>query len=103
MVAFAAIGASAEAPPPSTLVGLKPLPHQGRSAIFALAVDPINNQVLIAGNSQGSLLRSTDGGAAWASVHSGTAVPTTIAFSPFKPGLVLAGTRGGGALLSGDG
>src|SRR5216683_2749847 len=100
---FAATGAFAQAPPPSTWVALTPLPHQGRSAIFALAVDPINNQVLIAGNSQGSLLRSTDGGAAWASVHSGTAVPTTIAFSPFKPGLVLAGTRGGGGLLSGDG
>jgi photosystem II stability/assembly factor-like uncharacterized protein len=100
---FAAIGAFAQAPPPSTWMALTPLPHQGRSAIFALAVDPINNQVLIAGNSQGSLLRSTDGGAAWASVHSGTAAPTTIAFSPFKPGLVLAGTRGGGALLSGDG
>ncbi len=82
---FAATGAFAQAPPPSTWVALTPLPHQGRSAIFALAVDPINNQVLIAGNSQGSLL------------------PTTIAFSPFKPGLVLAGTRGGGGLLSGDG
>jgi photosystem II stability/assembly factor-like uncharacterized protein len=103
VVAFAAIGVSAEAPAPSTWVALKPLPHQGRSAIFALAVDPSNNQVLIAGNSEGSLLRSTDAGSTWASVHSGKSVPTTIAFSPFKPGLVLAGTRGGGALLSSDG
>lgn len=102
MVAFAAIAAAAQPPPPSTWVALNPLPHQGRSAIFALAVDPINNQVLIAGNSQGSLLRSTDGGLTWAAVHSGTSAPTTITFSPFKPGLVLAGTRGGGALLSGD-
>jgi photosystem II stability/assembly factor-like uncharacterized protein len=102
MVTFAAIGASAEAPPPSTWVALKPLPHQGRSAIFALAVDPINNQLLIAGNSQGSLLRSVDAGSTWASVHSGTSVPITIAFSPFKPGLILSGTRGGGALLSSD-
>jgi photosystem II stability/assembly factor-like uncharacterized protein len=103
VVAFAAIGVSAEAPAPSTWVALKPLPHQGRSAIFALAVDPSNNQVLIAGNSEGSLLRSTDAGSTWASVHSGKSVPTTIAFSPFKPRLVLAGTRGGGALLSSDG
>jgi hypothetical protein len=29
-------------------------------------------------------------------------VPTAIVFSPYKPGLVLAGTRGGGALLSTD-
>ena len=103
LVTLAAIGVSADAPAPSTWVALKPLPHQGRSAIFALAVDPANNQVLIAGNSEGSLLRSTDAGSTWASVHSGKATPTTIAFNPFKPGLVLAGTRGGGALLSSDG
>jgi photosystem II stability/assembly factor-like uncharacterized protein len=103
VVTFAAIGVSADAPAPSTWAALKPLPHQGRSAIFALAVDPANNQVLVAGNSEGSLLRSTDAGSTWASVHSGRSVPTTIAFSPFKPGLVLAGTRGGGALLSSDG
>jgi photosystem II stability/assembly factor-like uncharacterized protein len=103
VVAFAAIGASAQSFAPSTWVALKPLPHQGRSAILALAVDPGNNQALIAGNSEGSLLRSTDAGATWASVHSGKSVTTTIAFSQFKPGLVLAGTRGGGALLSRDG
>ena len=102
-VTFAAIGVSAEAPAPSTWVALKPLPHQGRSAIFALAVDPANNQVLVAGNSEGSLLRSTDAGSTWTAVHSGRSIATTIAFSPFKPGLVLAGTRGGGALLSSDG
>ena len=49
-VTFAASGALAQAPQPSTWVALKPLPHQGRSAIFALAVDPANNQVLIAGS-----------------------------------------------------
>jgi photosystem II stability/assembly factor-like uncharacterized protein len=100
---FAALGVDAQAPPPSTWLALKPLPHQGRSAIFALAVDPANNQDLVAGNSEGSLLRTTDGGSTWASVHSGKSAPTTIAFSPYTPGLVLAGTRGGGALLSKDG
>ena len=103
VVSLAAIGVFAEAPPPSTWVALKPLPQQGRSAIFALAVDPANSQVLIAGNSEGALLRSTDAGSTWASVSSGKAVSTTIEFNPFKPGLVLAGTRGGGALLSRDG
>jgi photosystem II stability/assembly factor-like uncharacterized protein len=103
VVTFAAIGASAQSFAPSTWMALKPLPHQGRSAILALAVDPANNQALIAGSSEGSLLRSTDAGATWASVHSGKSVATTIAFSQFKPGLVLAGTRGGGALLSRDG
>src|ERR1700682_5401438 len=102
-ITFAAIGALAQAPPPSTWAALKPLPHQGRSAIFALAVDPSNNEALIAGSSDGSLLRSADGGSTWTSKHSGKGVPTTIAFSPYKPGLVLAGTRGAGALLSTDG
>jgi hypothetical protein len=84
-------------------VALKPLPHQGRSAILALAVDPGNDQALIAGNSEGSLLRSADAGATWVSVHSGKSVTTTIAYNQFKPGVVLAGTRGGGALVSRDG
>jgi photosystem II stability/assembly factor-like uncharacterized protein len=103
VVIFFAMIVLADAPPPSTWVALKPLPHQGHSAIFALAVDPANNQVLIAGNSEGSLLRSANGAATWTSVHSGKVALTTIVFSPFKTGLVLAGTRGGGALISGDG
>lgn len=102
-LAFAAMGVSADAPAPSTWAALKPLPHQGRSAIFALAVDPANNQVVIAGNSEGTLLRTGDAGSTWTSVHSGKSISTTIAFSPFMPGLVLAGTRAGGALLSRDG
>jgi photosystem II stability/assembly factor-like uncharacterized protein len=102
-LSLAAMGAFAQAPPPSTWVALKPLPHQGRSAIFALAVDPANNQVLLAGNSAGSILRSADAGSTWTSAHSYSAISTTIVFSPYKPGLVLAGTRGGGALLSTDG
>jgi hypothetical protein len=100
---FAAMGVSADAPAPSTWAALKALPHQGRSAIFALAVDPANNQVVIAGNSEGTLLRTGDAGSTWTFVHRGKSISTTIAFSPFKPGLVLAGTRGGGALLSRDG
>ena len=71
--------------------------------MFALAVDPTNDQALISGNSQGSLLRSTDGGSTWNSVRAGRVAVTTIAFSPFAPELVLAGTRGSGALISKDG
>jgi hypothetical protein len=101
-LAFAAMGVLADAPPPSTWVALKALPHQGRSAIFALAVDPSNNQAVIAGNSVGALLRSTDGAATWNQVYTGKAELTTIVFSPFKSGVVLAGTRGAGALMSRD-
>lgn len=70
--------------------------------MFALAVDPDNNQVLVAGNSQGSLLRSTNGGTTWTEVHAGGAALVTVAFDQFKAGLVVAGTRGSGALASKD-
>lgn len=103
VILIAALGALADAPPDSTWVQLKPLPHQGTAAVFAIAVDPSNNQVLVAGTSDGSLLRSTNGGTSWTQVHAGKSNVTTINFSPFTSGLVLAGTRGGGALASRDG
>src|SRR5258707_4045914 len=89
--------------PPSTWVALTPLPNQGRSAIFALGVNPSNNQVVIAGRSDGALMRSTDGGSTWKVAGSGSAPILTIAFSPTKSGFVLAGLRGGGAVASKDG
>ena len=71
--------------------------------MFALAVDPTDAHRVIAGNSQGSLLRSSDSGSTWSTVHNGRAALTTIVFSPYTAGLVLAGTRGSGALISTDG
>jgi photosystem II stability/assembly factor-like uncharacterized protein len=96
-------GAIAGTLPDSTWVALPPLSHQKQSAVLALAVDPTNDQALISGNAQGSLLRSTDGGLTWTTVHSGRAGIATIAFSPFTSGLVLAGTLGSGAFISKDG
>ena len=98
----AAVNASA-APPDSTWVPLKPLPGQGRVALFAIAVDPTNNQVVVAANSQGTLLRSINGGGSWATVRSGGPTVNAISFNPYTAGFVLAGTRGGGALASKDG
>jgi photosystem II stability/assembly factor-like uncharacterized protein len=103
VVATATVAVRAGGLPDSTWVALRSLPHQAHSAVFALAVDPSNNQAVIVGNSEGSLLRSADGGTTWSSVHTGKAVLTTIAFSPYNAGLVLAGTRGSGALASRDG
>src|SRR6266581_4420617 len=102
VIGVAALNVSA-ALPDSTWVALKPLPGQGRDALFALAVDPANNQVVLAAGSQGSLLRTNNGGGSWTTVRSarGLAV-NTIAFSPNVAGFVLAGTRGGGALASKD-
>src|SRR5258708_10060368 len=86
----------------STWVALPSLPKQGSSPLFALAVDPANNQAVLAGTGQGSLLRSTDGGSTWTTAHTGRVAITTIAFDPFTPGQVMAGTRGAGALISTD-
>ena len=103
VLAIAAWTVFADALPDSTWVALKPVPHQGHSALFALAVDPSNNQAVIAGTSDGTLLRSTNGATSWTTVHTGKASLITISFSPLMTGLVLAGTRGGGALISKDG
>lgn len=100
---IAVLGVDAASLPDSTWVGVTLPPQQGNSPMFALAVDPAHNQVLIAGDSQGSLLRSKDGGSSWAVVHGGRTPVITIAFNPLKPDQVLAGTRGSGALISSDG
>ena len=101
--AWAGIAVFAVSLAPSTWVELKSLPQTGHSAILAIGVNPLNNQVVIVGTAQGSLLRSADGGASWNQVHTGSSGLLTIAFSPVKSGFVLAGTRGSGALMSRDG
>ncbi|TMF19616.1 MAG: hypothetical protein E6I04_00780 [Chloroflexi bacterium] len=102
-IGMISLNALAAALPDSTWIQLQQLPGQGRTALFALAVDPANNRVVVAANSQGSLLRSTNGGTAWASVHAGSNAVNVVSFSPNAAGFVLAGTRGGGALFSRDG
>ena len=101
--AWAAIAVFAVSLAPSTWVQLPAIPQAGNSAILAIAVNPVNNQVVIAGTAQGSLMRSSDGGLSWAVAHAGSSGLLTIAYSPVKTGLVLAGTRGSGALISNDG
>ena len=101
-IGILSLTALADALPDSTWIQLQPLPGQGSTALFALAVDPSNNQVVIAANSQGSLLRSAAGGTAWTTVHAGKTAVNTVTFSPYTARLVLAGTRGGGALVSRD-
>jgi photosystem II stability/assembly factor-like uncharacterized protein len=103
LFAIAALSVAADAVPDSTWVALKALPRQGKVAILALAVDPSNNQVLLAGNSEGSILRSQNGGSTWTVVHMGKPALRVIAFSPNTAGLVLAGTRRSGVLASKDG
>jgi hypothetical protein len=99
--AIASVVASAAALPPSTWVALAPVPGAGHLPVFALTVNPTNDTSLIAGNGAGALYRSLDGGASWTRVHSGRAAITAVAYSPFNPGFVIAGTRSG-ALVSTD-
>jgi hypothetical protein len=101
--AWAGIAVFAVSLAPSTWVELPLLPQAGKSAILAIAVNPLNNQVVIAGTADGSLIRSSNGGLTWTVVHAGSSGLLNIAYSPVKTGLVLAGTRGGGALVSKDG
>src|SRR5256885_819816 len=79
VVAIAGSPVVVAAQPDSTWVALSPLPNQPRSALFALAVDPFSNQLVIAGDARGSLFRTTNGGASWKSVHSGKSTSSTIA------------------------
>lgn len=99
---LAAIAASADALPPSTWVALASLPAGGRAPVFAIAVSPIDDHVLLAGGGAGGIYRSADGGASWTPVLAGKSAVLAIAFSTFNPQVVLAGTRGGGAVISTD-
>ena len=100
---FAAIAASADALPPSTWVPLASLPNTGRAPVFAIAVSPIDDRVVIAGGGTGGIYRSTDGGSSWTAVLAAKSAVLAIAFSPFNPEQVLAGTQGGGGFISTDG
>jgi hypothetical protein len=95
--------ATAAGLPPSTWVALATLPGADHDPIFSLAVNPANDQDVIAGNGAGGLYRSVDGGSSWRSVHSAKAGILSIAYSSFNPSLILAGTQGAGAVISTDG
>jgi hypothetical protein len=99
------LGGTASAAPPAdnTWTALAALPQPQDRALLALAVDPNDGRVLLAGTAGGELYRSADGGQSWRLARSGMARGVAaIAFSPFKAGLVLAGTRGGGVWRSND-
>ena len=103
LAASAPVLAALAAGPDNTWTLLAPLPEAPDAPVFALAVSPSDNQLLLAGTQTGTIYRSRDGGKSWAPVRRdpGQAV-LSIAFSPAKPGLVLAGTRGAGVLRSSD-
>jgi photosystem II stability/assembly factor-like uncharacterized protein len=86
--------------------------------VRAIAVDPTRSNVVFAGNSQGKIYKSVDGGETWKQVyevpaHSNAAGGTPVgpkpggvccvAVSPAEPDTILAGTQANGVLLSRDG
>ena len=89
---------------PNTWSLLGPLPEHLQDPVFALGVDPSDDQRVLAGTSTGNVYRSGDGGGTWKLVGSklGRGV-LTFGFDPFRPGVILAGTRGGGVWRSRDG
>lgn len=70
--------------------------------MFGLAVNPTNTSLLIAGDSNGSIYRSSDAGSTWSAVHSGKSPVLTIGFDSLNPNIVLAGTQNTGVLISKD-
>jgi photosystem II stability/assembly factor-like uncharacterized protein len=108
MVLLALLGGLSAAPVAAaagdnTWRALGSLPEKLDRPVLALAADPADPQVLLAGTPTGNLYRSADGGQTWRPVarHLGQEV-LTIAFRPGQTDLVVAGTRGGGVWLSTD-
>jgi photosystem II stability/assembly factor-like uncharacterized protein len=104
LAAVGVIPPSTAAPPDATWLQLR-TPVEGLDRpVVALAVDPGNSQVLLVGTGDGTIYRSTDGGATWTPTRSGDGhAVAALAFNQFKPGAVTAGLVGEGALRSGDG
>ncbi|MBJ7599535.1 MAG: hypothetical protein DLM67_03375 [Candidatus Nephthysia bennettiae] len=96
--------ALAAGPADNTWTALSPLPQSQDHPLLALAVDPSDGRVLLAGTASGEIYRSADGGQSWRLSRAGLGRGVAaLSFSPFRPGFVLAGTRGSGIWRSTDG
>ncbi|TMA86415.1 MAG: hypothetical protein E6J63_16865 [Deltaproteobacteria bacterium] len=71
-----------------------------------LAIDPRHTKTVYAGNTDGGVLRSLNGGATWAPASTGlppSGEVLAVAVDPQIPARVYAWVRGGGLFVSGDG
>jgi hypothetical protein len=101
-------GATAEtalaAAPDNTWSALAPLRQTHGQPVLALATDPGDGRVLLAGTGGGEIYRSADAGQTWRLARAGLGRGVAVLmFSPFRAGFVLAGTRGSGIWRSIDG
>ncbi|MGH7921633.1 MAG: hypothetical protein ACREQM_17085 [Candidatus Dormibacteraceae bacterium] len=88
---------------PDTWQQLSGLPAAVQGPIEAIAADPSNPLVVLAGTQQGSVYRSIDAGAHWTPTGRklGHAI-TSLTFNPAVANQVLAGTTGAGIWVSAD-
>ena len=84
--------------------GLKTVWHWEEKALGDYATLLADDERVLVGTPTGNLYQSTDGGGSWKLVASkmGRAI-LTIAYDPYRAGVVLAGTQNGGIWRSGDG
>lgn len=88
----------------NTWTALAALPQAQDHPLLALATDPADGRVVLAGTAGGEIYRSADGGQSWRLARNGLGRGVAaLSFSPFRPGFVLAGTRGSGIWRSADG
>jgi photosystem II stability/assembly factor-like uncharacterized protein len=78
----------------------------GSTGAVILVMDPVDHDILYAGNSPtGGVLKSLDGGASWATINAGLGAPPVfgLAIDPRNPQVLYAGTAGFGAWRSSNG
>ena len=63
--------------------------------VASLAIDPSNTQIVYAGTDDGSVFKSTNGGAHWRKINNGLADVNSLAIDPSNTQIVYAGTWGG--------
>ena len=74
------------------------------AAIWTLALDPANSQVLYAGTNEDGIWKSTDAGNTWQHVGSPGPFPVySLIVDPSAAHTIYAGTNGGGVWTSSDG
>lgn len=82
------------------------LPGATSNSIQALAINPQNADIVVAGSVANGIYRTTDGGSNWTQIGSAAGLTAlnvrALAFDPLNPNTIYAGTAGGGVFRSTD-